>query len=502
MFAQEGAGHARSAPTDNNTGAKMAAVLRLVLLFIGLVTVGTHLCREASAAWSRLNLICWTTGWTCETTPAVNDLVAKWNSGETVLQTSERALRMARIMGIRTSPTIASEGGSDGNAALAWVSLPGNLERMALAVGDYVSHYHLAPSPVTSSELDSSAQNQWDDFASRCWRWRHNLTQVAREAYVVQLNIRTMATRSLAVLRLLNTTWCQTLGKQNKPEPPTEGEDGRRQTTPEEAGGGEAEGEEDGEDGPGGNIGAGLSQMEMATSLENTRNQLQIELRMLQKHLQRLAENVRQTEGKILEQESAGSMLITMAIGRVQLTELEIAQRAQTWSWPTTLLVYGVATVIGGASSAIMPVSAPVVAAGIAHFVEGRRNGQFRAQLRLQNTMYTQASAVLTDARTVLLHMDKELLEFAEDLTRCEESLLMAAGRTDSPLVNVRAREAVQTVVAAAIRDMEALYSHSQRAISAYTGQSTTRERKGLPRHATAFNSDIVLQQRTDAENK
>jgi hypothetical protein len=388
------------------------SIIQSALVVIGIYAICSHLYFQITSAWMQLNVTCMLTGFTCgdQTNTSVSELETAWNSGEVVLKTSERVLKMTRMMGIRTSSTVNV-------TELAWVSLPGNLERMALSVGDYIAHYHRdAPS--------STEQTEWNEFASQCWKWRHELTQVARDAYTVQLGIRTVAIKGLAVLQLLNETWIE--------------------------------------------------------SSAQSREHLLLELQALRKHIATLSSTVRRVDGRMLEQEQTGSTLITTAIGKVQMTDLEIANRAQTWSWPTTLLIYGVATAVGGATSAVMPISAPVVVAGIAHFVNSQKNEDYKKQLRTQNVMYTQAGAVLTDARTVLMQMDKELLEFADDLSRCEESVLIAIGRVDSATRDNRTRTAVQVAISAAIKELQDLHSHSQRAVSAYTGQSSNSQQQHL----------------------
>jgi len=406
MLAREGTAHRSS--EQSNTLSR----IKTILFIIGVYTATSHIYREATDRWLNLNLVCTVTGWTCRDQ---SDLAQAWNSGTIVLQTSERVMKMARIVGVRSSPTVNA---SD----LAWVSLPGNLERMALQVGDYIAHYHRAP---TGEDMDATAQRRWDEFASQCWSWRYNLTQVARDAYSVQLGIRTVASKGLTVLQRLGEAWFEDSS---------------------------------------------------TASPSDSREQLLLELQSMRRHIIVLSENVRRTEGRMLEQEQAGSILITTAIGRVQMTELEIANRAQTWSWQTTLLVYGVATVIGGATSAVVPVSAPVVVAGIAHFVNSRKNEQYKTQLRNQNVLYTQAGAVLTDARTVLMQMDKELLEFAGDLNRCEEAVMVAIGRVDVTTKDNRTRTSVRAALSAAIKELESLHAHSQRAVSAYTGQTKSQQ--------------------------
>jgi hypothetical protein len=276
---------------------------------------------------------------------------------------------------------------------------------MALSVGDYVSHYHLdAPTP----EQDA----KWSAFAHECWEWRTNLTQAARSAYELQLHIRTFALRGTTVLQLLHQSW---------------------------------------------------QHPHRAVSRAET----YIELDKLRETSLQLGHALRQVDARMVSEQEAGSRLIAHAIGEVQVSELEVAHRAQTWTWPTTLLVYGIAIVVS--QTVGMPVAAPVVVSGIAHYVETRRNDQFKRQLLTQSNLYTAAGAVLTDARTVLLHMDKELLELGHDLNSCEQALVWVTSESHRDKLS---GEQMQLALLAALKDVQGLHAKTEKVISAYTGQA------------------------------
>lgn len=383
-------GTARTETLAGNCRRHTWTVVKYLILLAGIISLASSALSQFGRMWDALD-------WSNEHA----ETVEAWQSGRLLLQTTERVRKMARMIG--TARTGSNNNNNDDDAASAVISLPGQLDAMALSVGDYVSHYHL--------ETPTSEQSaKWSGFAAECWNWRTNLTQAARQAYELQLHIRTFALRGVTVLQLLHQSW-ETV----------------------------------------------------------SRAETHLEMDKLHHTLQTLGQAVQQVDQRMVAEQEAGSRLIAYAVGQVQLSELEIAHRAQTWSWPTTLVVYGIALFVGQAAG--LPVVAPAIATGIAHFVETRKNDQFKRQLLTQTNLYTAAGAVLTDARTTLMSMDKELLALGHDLAACEQALgwVSLESRREET-----SKEQLRVALLAALKDMQSLHTKADKAVSAYTGQSVS----------------------------
>jgi hypothetical protein len=331
----------------------------LIVCAAGVVTLA-NFTGEVFRFWAtvRGNPVCALTGLMC---PFSSDR-DHWISGASLLTTANHLEELSTQLDLNRREK-------------ATQFLPDRLRNAASWINDNVNQYVQMPkresmnanvatrvastvtgaiSTVVQSATGKGKEDEdtdWNSFVGECREWADSLHSAARDAFRLQLAIRTFAENVLHEFPNIAREW---------------------------------------KDKPG---------------------HVRMRVGIIRKDLGEVMRMTKAMDARILDETAKANRLVAVAAGNVELNEADLVKRAQTWSWPTTLFVHGVALYAGA-----LPLT---LAIGV-HAASSARNSEMKSELERQKVTYASAQVHLTGVRNVLAHMEHQLIVFDDDLRNCE----------------------------------------------------------------------------------
>lgn len=238
-------------------------------------------------------------------------------------------------------------------------TLPNQLHVQANWVNDNINLL-LTDGTVASSSSSSRA------LVSECKAWSKSLHTTARQVRALQLTIRSFAERVVHVLPIVLNIW---------------------------------------------------------KSGEGTIAGLRHGFTELRKESERLIGVLRQTDEALANEREHASQFVARIMDNVALTQDEILLRAETWSWTTTVIVYGAAASAGVVTGGTLSAPAALLTTSIAHLAHKTADTRKVKALEAQRVQQESTAYVLKNARSLIGLVSDELQTIQHEMEQSEDGL-------------------------------------------------------------------------------
>lgn len=238
-------------------------------------------------------------------------------------------------------------------------TLPAQLHLQANWINDNVNSL-IADASLTNDKVQMKA------LVSECATWSRNLHITARRVRGLQLTIRSFASRVVEVLPLVLDAW-----KNGK--------------------------------GTIASMRAGFASLKVES--------------------QKLIDVLRETDEALDGEREHASQFVARIMDKIALTQDEIISHAESWSWGTTVAVYGAAATVGVMTGGTMTAPAALALTSIAHLAQ-KTSDQTRVRaLESQRIQSETAAVVVKNTRALLLDTADQMQSIQFEMSQSEDGL-------------------------------------------------------------------------------